>query len=114
MPAPGETWLKSGVAVDGVDELLRGFVPRKRIGKLRSPEPLTVVVTATDTEASWTLHVSGEPTITELGAADSPDVVLRGPAVALYLALWNRGDALVEDSTGFLDQWRSQVVITWA
>ncbi|WP_432559438.1 maleylpyruvate isomerase family mycothiol-dependent enzyme [Granulicoccus sp. GXG6511] len=113
-PKPTETWLKPEVAVDGLDELLRGFIPRKRIGKLRSAQPLTVVVAATDRDAAWTLNVSGEPTVTEIGAADSPDVLLRAPAVALYLALWNRGDALVEDPTGFLDQWRRDVAITWA
>ncbi|MDO5684181.1 MAG: maleylpyruvate isomerase N-terminal domain-containing protein [Propionibacteriaceae bacterium] len=128
-PEPSELWLKPPVAVDGIDELLRGFVPRKRIGQLRAAEPMSVVVIADDVADSaaastradgggagtaWTLHVSGEPTTTELGAVDSPDVVLRGPAVALYLALWNRGDALVEDPRGFLDQWHRQVVITWA
>lgn len=117
-PAAAETWLKPDHAVDGIDELVRGFVPRKRIGKLRSPEPMTVVVAATDTDAAWTLHVSGEPTTTEIGAADSPDVSVSGPAVALYLALWNRGagagPAGVSDPDGFLDQWRREVVITWA
>jgi len=113
-PQPTETWLKPPVAVDGLDELLRGFIPRKRIGQLRSPQPTVVVVEAADSDAAWTLNVSGEPTISEIGAADSPDVLLRGPAVALYLALWNRGDALVEDPTGFLDKWRQDVVISWA
>lgn len=113
-PTPAETWLKPALAVDGLDELLRGFIPRKRIGRLRSPQPFTVVIDATDAGAAWTLHVSEEPTSTEVGVADSPDVTLRGPAVALYLALWNRGDAAVEDPNGFLDQWRRDVAITWA
>ena len=114
VPHPSQTWLTPAVAVDGVDELLRGFIPLKRIGKLRAPQPLRVAVTVTDADAAWTLHVSPEPTLTEVGAVADPDVALRGPAVALYLALWNRGDALVEDPQGFLDQWRREVVITWA
>lgn len=113
-PAPAETWLKPVLAVDGLDELLRGFIPRKRVGKLRSPEPLTVVIATTDAAAAWTLHVSGEPTRTELGEADSPDVILRAPAVALYLALWNRGDGVVEGPAGFLTRWRREVAISWA
>lgn len=114
-PTPDETGLTTELAVDGLAELLLGFIPRKRIGQLRSVEPITVVVDTTDTDHAWTLRVSSEPTSTEPGAAPDPDVVLRGPAVALYLALWNRTDgAQVEDESRFLDKWRREVVITWA
>lgn len=113
-PEPAEVWFKADFAIDGIDELLRGFIPRKRIGKLRAAEPLTVLVAATDSEAAWTLNVTEEPTTTDIGAVGSPDIELRGPAQALYLALWNRGDTLVTDPAGFLDQWRRDVVISWA
>lgn len=112
-PRAGETWLKPALALDGLDELLRGFVPRKRVGRLRSAEPMTVQVVATDADAAWTLRVSEEPTVTEQGAMGSPDVVVRGSAVALYLALWNRGDE-VDAPVEFLDQWRREVVLAWA
>lgn len=112
-PEVGEIWFDAQLATDGVDEVLRGFIPRKRIGKLRTQEPLTVVVEATDTGAAWTLNVSEEPTTTVVGGADSPDVRIGGPATALYLALWNRGDD-VSDPSGFLAQWRRDVVIEWA
>lgn len=112
-PVATETWLKPAMAADGLGELLRGFLPRKRIGRLRSPEPLTVHVRPTDIDVAWTLHVSEEPTITEVGAVGSPDVVLSGTAVGLYLALWNRG-AEIEDPDGFLDRWRHDVAIAWA
>ncbi|MDO5499154.1 MAG: maleylpyruvate isomerase family mycothiol-dependent enzyme [Propionibacteriaceae bacterium] len=117
-PEPAETWMKPPLAVDGLDELLRGFVPRKRVGQLRTAQPTTVVVETTDTDDAWTLRVSSDPTTTEIGAAETPDVRIAGPAVALYLALWNRGDAhrgaSIEDPSGFLDQWRRDVAISWA
>lgn len=113
VPTEQEVWFGPTLATDGIDEVLRGFIPRKRIGQLRSAQPLTVVVEATDTGAAWTLNVTEEPTITAIGGADSSDVRLTGTAVALYLALWNRG-VDVDDPQGFLDQWRRDVVITWA
>lgn len=112
-PTAAETWFGAELATDGIDEVLRGFIPRKRIGRLRSDEPMTVLIEATDTGQAWTLNVSGEPTTTALGGVDSPDVRLSGPAVALYLALWNRGDE-VEDPAGFLGRWRRDVAISWA
>lgn len=112
-PVAAETWLKPVMAADGLGELLRGFLPRKRIGRLRSPQPLTVHVRPTDVDMARILRVSEEPTITEVGAVGSPNVVLSGTAVAPYLALWNRG-AEVDDPDGFLDRWRRDVAIAWA
>ena len=48
VPPAAETWIHSELAADGVDELLMGFVPRRRTG-LELPEPQTVVVRTTDT-----------------------------------------------------------------
>ncbi len=115
-PGGAELWFDAELATDGIDEVVRGFIPRKRIGKLRSAEPLTLLIEATDTEAAWTLMVSEEPTTTMIGGAGSPDVRIGGPARALYVALWNRGgdDAGIVDPAGFLAQWRRDVVIEWA
>ena len=68
VPPAAETWIHAELAADGVDELLMGFVPRRRTG-LELPEPRTVVVRTTDTRQAWTLRVgeagprpaSGEP-----------------------------------------------------
>lgn len=116
-PDPAEVWLKPDLATDGLDELLRGFVPRKRQSQLRSATPMTVQVSTTDTDAHWQIRLSEEPAITDVGVADSPDVRLRGPATDLYLALWNRSEPGSDarlDPDGFLEQWRRQLVITWA
>lgn len=116
-PEPSETWLKPDLATDGIDELLRGFVPRKRQSKLRSATPMTVQVGTTDTDAHWRIQLTEEPAVTELGVADSPDVRLTGPAVDLYLLLWNRSEPSRDvrlDPDGFLEQWRHQLAITWA
>ena len=55
-PPAAETWIHAELAADGVDELLMGFVPRRRTG-LELPEPRTVVVRTTDTRQAWTLSV---------------------------------------------------------
>lgn len=116
-PEPAETWLKPDLATDGVDELLRGFVPRKRQGKLRSAVPTTVQVSTTDTDSHWWINVTEAPATTEIGVAERADLRISGPAVDLYLALWNRSESSRDerlDPAGFLEQWRRQVAIAWA
>ncbi len=92
-PAADQTWIRSALAADGIDELLRGFLPR-RSSRLRSADPLTVAVTAQDTGDVWTLQVSQDPpTVQRASGRPGPaDVVVTGAAVPLYLALWNRGN----------------------
>lgn len=111
-PSAAETWLRPALAVDGIDELLCGFVPRRR-ERLRSVEPLAVHVLAQDTGDSWTMRVSDGPVVTSPGREGSADVVLSGGAVGLYLALWNRGAEIAEDGVPFLEQWQRQVTVAW-
>jgi hypothetical protein len=118
MPSTRETWIRPALAADGIDELLRGFVPRKT-GKLRSDNPLTVHVRPTDVEASWTMRVGPEPVVTGLGRdglddGQEPDVLLEGTAAGLYLGLWNRGDEVTETgSADFLATWRADQRVGW-
>lgn len=117
MPFARETWIRPALAADGIDELLRGFVPRKT-GKLRSDVPLTALVQATDIDRSWSMLVGPEPVVTGLGREGlgdrEPDVVLEGPAAALYLGLWNRGDEITESgSADFLGTWRADQRVGW-
>jgi uncharacterized protein (TIGR03083 family) len=103
-----ETWVTPDVALDGVDELLLGFVPRPR-SPLRSPEPVRIAVRPTDAERSWSVLVSDAPPVTarhEDGGAPG-DLVVAGTSVQLYLWLWNRTDELESDAT---DLWRTMVV----
>lgn len=118
MPFAEETWIRPALAVDGIDELLMGFVPR-RTGKLRSEVPLTVHVRPTDVDALWTMRVSPDPVVSGVGRAglgdgEEPDVLLEGTADALYLGLWNRGDEVAESgSRGFLARWRADQRVGW-
>jgi uncharacterized protein (TIGR03083 family) len=110
-PLAAETWIRPRLAVDGLDELLAGFLPR-RSSRVRSEEPRTVVVETTDTDDAWTLAISQDPVVTTREREPNPDTVLRGGAVGLYLCLWNRGDEISCD-TDFLDDWRSSMTVTF-
>ncbi|WP_181807874.1 maleylpyruvate isomerase family mycothiol-dependent enzyme [Streptomyces shenzhenensis] len=76
-------------AVDGIDELLRGFHARPR-SRVRSEHPRVMRVRTVDADAAWTVRLSARPPVTELGAHDDATAELAGPADQLYLALWNR------------------------
>ncbi|MET7377259.1 maleylpyruvate isomerase family mycothiol-dependent enzyme [Streptomyces sp. NPDC005526] len=76
-------------AVDGVDELLRGFHARSR-SRVRTEKPRVLRVRATDTEAVWTVRLSDAAPVAELGDSGEADAELAGTAEQLYLALWNR------------------------
>jgi uncharacterized protein (TIGR03083 family) len=76
-------------AVDGIDELLRGFHARAR-SRVRSESPRVLRVRTADTDAAWTVRLSAEPPVTEPGALAEATAELAGPADQLYLALWNR------------------------
>ncbi|MEV5437517.1 maleylpyruvate isomerase family mycothiol-dependent enzyme [Streptomyces sp. NPDC052682] len=77
------------VAVDGIDELLRGFHARPR-SRVRTSEPRVLRVRAEDADAVWTVRLSQEPPVAVRGASGDADCELAGPAGQLYLALWNR------------------------
>ncbi|WP_151772554.1 maleylpyruvate isomerase family mycothiol-dependent enzyme [Streptomyces abyssomicinicus] len=122
-------------AVDGIDELLRGFHGRRKRW-VRSPEPrllrvrVTDVVAAADpldaskaeaeaaAEAVWTVRISEDPPVTVRGAggdgvggaADAvADCELAGPAAQLYAALWNRSPyPSVSGDAGTAELWREQ------
>ncbi|GAA3140872.1 maleylpyruvate isomerase family mycothiol-dependent enzyme [Streptomyces echinatus] len=84
-----------GFAMDGIDELLRGFHARSR-SRLRSEEPrvLRVRAVATGPEAAadavWTVRLTAGPPVTVRTADGVAEAELSGPADQLYLALWNR------------------------
>ncbi len=129
-PSAARTWITPGLAVDGIDELLTGFVTR-RSSALRSDHPLTVHVAARDTGHAWTMRVGADPAVTtrhrhdenaagDPGAVDraEADVTITGGAVALYLAVWNRGEEVDvtarPEIDAFWDRWRQQVRISWS
>ncbi|MEU6772492.1 maleylpyruvate isomerase family mycothiol-dependent enzyme [Streptomyces sp. NPDC046759] len=78
-------------AVDGIDELLRGFHARSR-SRLRTPEPRVLRVRALDAgaDAVWTVRLTAKPPVTVREESGTAAAELSGPADELYLALWNR------------------------
>lgn len=118
VPPAAETWIHSGLAADGLDELLTGFVPRRRTG-LAVSAPRTVVVRTTDTGHSWTLQVGDGRTTSRVGEpgpgeVDEGKVVeVAGTAAQAYLALWNRGDEVACTDPDLLDRWRQDVRVGW-
>ncbi|MFI5551502.1 maleylpyruvate isomerase family mycothiol-dependent enzyme [Streptomyces sp. NPDC051738] len=88
------TGIATEFAVDGIDELLRGFHARSR-SRVRTQEPRVLRVRASDTDADtdavWTIRLSAEPPVTTRDASGGDvDAEVSGPAAQLYLALWNR------------------------
>ncbi|GGZ11375.1 hypothetical protein GCM10010300_64300 [Streptomyces olivaceoviridis] len=78
-------------AVDGIDELLRGFHARPR-SRMRTEEPRTLRVRALDAgqDAVWTVRLGDGPPVTARAEQGPAEAELSGPADQLYLALWNR------------------------
>jgi len=120
-PTASDTiWITREIAVDGIDELLRGFLPRRR-NKVHTASPTTLSVRPTDMDFSWQVHLSEDLPVVERGTQnhhplrlrnrEHADVVLEAPAVTLYLALWNRSDEVTADGFGF---WRENACVTWA
>lgn len=104
-------WITPEVALDGIDELLTGFVPRPRT-TWRADASTTYVVAPADSDRAWVVEVgAGVPLARRVTAAEAPagDVRLEQPAVAAYLALWNRGP-LPPEWAGFA----GQVRIEWS
>ena len=93
LPRAEETWISPEVALDGIDELVLGFVPRSksRLRLAADADPVTIAIRPTDADHSFTVRVSAEPPVVarHAGHADG-DLVVEAPAVPLYLALWHR------------------------
>ncbi len=111
-PKGSETGIAREIALDGIDELLTGFITRPR-SRLRSEEPVTIAVRPTDSEQSWLAQVSSAPAVTtrEPGPVEA-DILLEGTAVQLYLSLWNRSDEVVPESDW--DLWVEGAQIRWS
>ena len=116
VPSADETWVTQQVALDGIDELLTGFMTRPR-STLRSDRPISLAIRPNDVVRTWLVRISDQPPVVERGAGahrrlrrDHADLVLEGTAEQLYLALWNRSD---EVSGAGYDLWRSTAHVTW-
>lgn len=104
------------VALDGLDELVCGFVTRGR-SKVVLDAPATVHVRPTDVDEEWTMVVADAITTTHGPTSqDDGDAVLSGTGTQLYLGLWNRGDEVVGRGRGreVLAAWRRGQRVRWS
>jgi uncharacterized protein (TIGR03083 family) len=109
-PQAADTWISREVALDGIDELLTGFLPRPH-SRLRAEEPMTIAVLPEDSDRRWLVAISDQQPVSTRGLGDEEaDVVLTGSAVALYLTLWNRSDEVRDES---LELWAEGARVTW-
>lgn len=109
LPRPDETWIATDVAVDGIDELLGGFLTRPR-SRLRYDEDAVLVVAPDDAPDWWRVDLGPRPAVTSrrTGPRESGDWELEGSAVDLYLSLWNR-----TGREGLDGAWRERAAVTW-
>lgn len=109
------TPIGTAFAVDGIDELLLGFLARPRSRRLPTLVPGTVSFVPTDSDAGWTVQISPDRIETTKGLRSS-DLSVRAPASQLYLLLWNRRTSAGMDVDGredLLGQWGERVRVTW-
>lgn len=106
-----------GFAADGVDELLTGFQVRTR-SRVRTEVPRTLRVIAPDApegDRDWLVRLSPQAPTVERGAGGPADCTVSGPAVDLYLALWNRGPyekLTVAGDTSLVELWQRTGAVT--
>jgi hypothetical protein len=112
-PGPDEVWIDPELAVDGIDELLGGFLTRPR-SQLRCDEDALLVVRPDDLGEWWEVAMGPRPAVSSRCSAGEPgddpqdeaDWELTGGAVELYLRLWNRLDPP--------EEWRRLTAVTWS
>jgi Mycothiol maleylpyruvate isomerase N-terminal domain/MDMPI C-terminal domain len=109
-PRAADTEVTRQIALDGIDELLNGFLTRSK-STLKSDKPVRLGIRADDVNRSWLVQVSDEPPVVERDSNERADLVLEGSAETLYLALWNRTD---EISGKAYDFWRSTAKVSWS
>ncbi|OIJ68542.1 maleylpyruvate isomerase family mycothiol-dependent enzyme [Streptomyces mangrovisoli] len=123
------TEITDAFAVDGIDELLRGFHARSR-SRVRADRPRLLRVRATGAgadggDAVWAVRLSSEPPAAEReDTADGPlgdsslgdgDCEVAGTAAELYLALWNRRPfPAVTGDPAAARLWRERSGINWS
>ncbi len=132
-PTPEDTTITDAVALDGIDEVLTGFIPRGT-SRFEGVDPVRVAIQPTGSHRAWTVLIQGGAATTsrkELATAETAATVgasvpartqgpvaearLEGSPVALYLTLWNRTtDDVVTDPAGFLPMWRDRVRVRWS
>lgn len=98
-------WIDTELALDGIDELLTGFVPRRSTA-LRTDEGSALAVVPDGNSLWWHVAMSDQPPVTTRrrrpvpGGANAAGWEITGPAEELYLRLWNRAEPPVPNPGG--------------
>lgn len=103
-------------AVDGVDELVRGFLVRADGDPLGEPTWM-LRVRATDTGHEWLARVGDQALDVLADEGEPAECTIAAKASDLHLFLWNRLPAErmnVEGDASLLDRWRDLARITWS
>jgi uncharacterized protein (TIGR03083 family) len=103
-------------AIDGIDELLWGFAPRKPAQR-SGTTPWSLGVAVEGAPYRWTVVV-GTEAVTATRAAGTADCTVWGPAHELYLALWNRPSAgagllRTQGDPSALERWATFMHVEW-
>jgi uncharacterized protein (TIGR03083 family) len=108
-PRHDETWIKEPIALDGIDELLRGFITRPRM-RINPADETSLLVQPDDSDFGWRIALGPdhpvEATVVTQASPAAYDRVYSGHPVELYLQLWNRG-------TEIDPWWNDLVKVTW-
>jgi uncharacterized protein (TIGR03083 family) len=115
-PAPADAF-DPAFAVDGIDELIMCFAPRRRYRARDGGAERTLTVRALDAAGRW--HVRLTDGGTEVSRDDpAADCTLEGTAAGLYAFLWNRCDAAragltITGRRPVLAAWSDSVRVRW-
>lgn len=116
-PTAEESGIGTALALDGLDELLCGFVTRGR-SKLRRQDGATLAVLPSDADRAWVLRLGEQVSTDRVGADDErcrgAGVRFRGTATQLYLGLWNRGTEVSADDPDLLADWHGRQRVRWS
>lgn len=111
-PTAVEAAIDVDLAVDGIDELLSGFFTRGG-SRLYDGERFSILVSVDDGDRHWNLDVAESLTVST-GSGDSPRLTISGPAAAVYLGLWNRGEELtLSGDASIMERWRRAQRVRW-
>lgn len=117
MPEAEECAIDAQFALDGIDELLTGFVTRDET-PINPGSGNTIAVVPSDGSRAWLVRSEDKLVTTPLSpsiAAPDADTVFSGTAAQLYLGLWNRGNEIAESGdAGVLELWRATERVTWS
>ena len=114
-PTTRETWIRPGIALDGIDELLVGFVTRRTRG-ISPSEPTRLLVRPEVGGVGWLVDMAPERSVVTQriridGRHVSADAEISGDPVDLYLRLWSR--SATEPANDVERWWRDTVSISW-